>query len=118
MNGSSQELQGADMSKVATIKSDGTVFDESDKLAGHFKKDGMVTDKQSVIIGYIKNDGTIEDRTHTAVGYVLSDGTILDKDKKQIGSIKDGVVSGGGETIGYAKGINVKWAAAYFFFLF
>lgn len=114
-----QVLQGADMNKVATIKTDGTVLDESDKLAGRIKKDGMVTDKQSVITGYIKEDGTVENEAHSVVGYVQTDGTILDKDKKTIGIIKDGVVSSpGGETIGYAKGVPLKWAAVYFFFLF
>jgi hypothetical protein len=114
-----QVLQGADMNKVATIKPDGTVLDEADKLAGHIKKDGMVTDKQSVITGYIKADGTIENEAHAIVGYVQNDGTVLDKDKKTIGSIKEGVVtSASNETIGYAKGVPVKWAAVYFFFLF
>jgi hypothetical protein len=119
VRGNAQVLQGADMNKVATIKADGTVLDESDKLAGRIKKDGMVTDKQSVITGYIKDDGTIENEAHSTVGYVQTDGTILDKEKKVIGHIKEGVVtSASGETIGYAKGVNVKWAAVYFFFLF
>ena len=61
-------------------------------------------------------------RTHIGVdaGWaVQNDGTVLDKDKKQIGQIKDGTVTGGNnETIGYAKGVPVKWAAVYYFFLF
>jgi hypothetical protein len=114
-----QALLGPEMNKVGMIKPDGTVLDESDKLAGRIKKDGMVTDKQSVITGYIKEDGTIENEAHSVVGYVQNDGTILDKDKKVLGYIKEGVVTGGNnETIGYAKGVPVKWAAVYYFFLF
>jgi hypothetical protein len=115
----SQTLQGADLNDIGKIKSDGTVLDESNKLMGRFKPDGMVTNKSSVIIGYIKSDGSIQNESKTVVGYVLNDGTIQDAEKKTIGYIKDGVVSNhNNETIGYAKKIPVKWAAAYFFFLF
>ena len=119
MKVNAQALLGPEMNKIGMIKPDGTVLDENDKLAGKFKKDGMVTDKQSVITGYIKEDGTIENEAHTVVGYVHHDGTVLDKDKKMIGHIKEGVVTGGNnETIGYAKGVPVKWTAVYYFFLF
>ncbi len=115
----SQALLGPEMNQVGMIKPDGTVLDEAGKLAGRIKKDGMVTDKQSIITGYIKDDGAIENEKHSAVGYVQNDGSILDKDKKVIGYIKEGVVSSANnETIGYAKGVPVKWAAVYYFFLF
>jgi hypothetical protein len=116
---SAQILQGADMSQIGMIKPDGTVYDESNKVAGKIKKDGMVTNKSSIIIGYIKEDGSIENESHKLVGFVKADGTIEDAEKKVTGFIKDGVVTDkNNETIGYAKNIPVKWAAAYFFFLF
>ena len=115
-----QAMQGPDGSKIGTIKADGTVLDEANKVVGKFKKDGMVTGKGSEIIGWIRDNGLIADESNKTVGYVGADGIVQDDTKKTIGYIKiDGTVQNEkNEVIGTAKNIPLKWVAVYFFFLF
>ena len=117
----SQAMQGPDNVFIGTIKKDGSVLDETNKVIGKFKNDGTVLGKNSIIIGFVANDGHIENEAHKTVGtYKSMDGTVYDAENKQVGIITpDGIVKNqNGEVIGYAKDILARWAAAYFFFLF
>lgn len=54
------------------------------------------------IVAHIKSDGTIQDSSYRIIGHVKSDGTVQDSSYR---------------IIGHAKGIPMRWAALYFFFL-
>ena len=95
-------IQDAHYKTIGFIKSDGTVQDGSYRTIGRLRSDGSVQDASYRTLGFIKNDGTVQDRSYRTIGFVKSDGTVQDSSYR---------------TIGHARGVPMKWAAFYFFFL-
>ena len=62
----------------------------------------QVQDALYRVVAHIKSDGTIQDSSYRIIGHVKSDGTVQDSSYR---------------IIGHAKGIPMRWAALYFFFL-
>ena len=62
----------------------------------------LVQDASYRVVAHIKSDGTIQDSSYRIIGHVKSDGTVQDSSYR---------------IIGHAKGIPMRWAALYFFFL-
>lgn len=103
---------------VGKIEIDGTVRDRNNMMIGIFESDGDVRDKNYMLVGKIERGGTIRDKNYMLLGKVDPDGTVKDKNNMMIGKVKsDGtVVDRNNMTIGYARGIDIKQVAVFFFF--
>ena len=85
-----------------------------------FGRDGTVRDSDGNPLGRIDDDGAVRDRSGGPIGRIDGDGTVCDSDGSPLGRIdRDGAVwDKSGSIIGSARGMNPRWAAAYFFFDF
>lgn len=103
---------------VGKIETDGRVGDSHNMMIGKIETDGDIRDKNYMLVGKIERSGTIRDKNYMLLGKVDPDGTIKDKNNMMIGKVKsDGtVVDRNNMTIGYARGIDIKQVAVFFFF--
>lgn len=95
-----------------------SLYNNSNMLVGKIEPNGIVKDHNNMMIGKIETDDDIRDKNYMLVGKVDPDGTVKDKNNMMIGKVKsDGtVVDRNNMTIGYARGIDIKQVAVFFFF--
>ena len=101
---------------IGKIESDGTVRNASNMKIGCFDR-GVIRDASNIKIGSI-DGSTIRDKSNMKIGSVESDGTVRDASNMKIGSVeRNGTVRDKSNMkVGCADGVNVTYAAVFYFF--
>ena len=112
-----QTLYDSNNKLIAKVNADGTIRSQYDQLLGSIDEYGVIWDGYHQKMGRFAGENTILDQYERIIGIIDKDGSITNGPRRPVGKItkKGKVIGAGGFVMGYAKDVDRRITAVFFF---